>query len=216
MSIEIGGGITIGPGIVIRGEDLIRSALSAAAQTSYDAATPGNFVRVSASDYNNVKNTLANTKTIGDNAAAILYSGSPYSGTCAALNTPANSNVDPGFYIIGFVARHASTSGANFRYLISDSARGTYTQLANQALVTNVSSSSSYYLRKAPTDASVSTVYVGIVANSGSMLVSNTVWSNGAFNCATSNAATITAPWNVRANATQPLFQTLLCGTRQW
>jgi hypothetical protein len=216
MPLVIESGVTIGPGITILGASLIRAALSAAGKTAFDGAVEGNFFRVSASDYNNVKNTLANTKTIGDNADAILYSGSPYSGACAALNTPANSNVDPGFYIIGFVARHASTSSANFRYLVSDSARGTYTQLANQALVTNVSSSPSYYLRKNPTDANVSTVYVGIVSNTGSMLVSNTLWSNGAFNCAPSNAATITAPWSNRANATQPLFQTLLCGTKQW
>ncbi len=222
-----GGGsnlVTIGPGIIMGGDlldyappvDLIRDALSESARISYDAATTGNFVRVSAADYNNVKNNLANTKTIGDNADAILFAGSSYTGTCAALNTPANSNVDPGFYIIGFVARHQSTSGANFRYLVSDSARGTYVQLANQALVTNVTSSSSYYLRKAPTDANVSTVYVGIVANNGNMLQSNTNWANGAFNCATSNVASFTAPWNTRLNATQPLFQTLLCGTRQW
>jgi hypothetical protein len=214
--MEIGGGITIGPGIVIRNSSAIRDALSASAQTSYDAAVPGNFIRVSAADYNNVKSLLSNTKTIGDNADAILFSGAAYSGTCAALNTPANSNVDAGFFIVGFVARHASTTGANFRYLVSDSARGTYTQLANQVSVTNVSASASYYIRKDPTDATISTLYVGIVANSGSMLQSNTIWANGAFNCATSNAATITAPWSVRANASQPLFQTLLCGTRQW
>lgn len=216
--MDIGTGITIGPGITISGSisTTIRSALSATGQAAYDAAYTGDFFRVTASDYNSVKSTLANTKTIGDNADAILYTGTSYSGTCAALNTPANSNVDPGFFIIGFVARHASTSAANFRYLISGSARGTYIQLANQVPVTNVSSSPSYYIRKDPTDANVSTQYVGIVANTGSMLQSNTSWANGAFNCLASNAASYPAPWSSRLNATQPLFQTLLCGTRQW
>jgi hypothetical protein len=216
MPLVIESGVSVGPGIRITGTSSIRAVLSTAGQTAFDGAAEGNFFRVSASDYNNVRTSLANTRTIGDNADAILFTGSSYTGTCAALNTPANSNVDPGFYIIGFVARHAATSGANFRYLVSDSARGTYTQLANQALVTNVSSSPSYYLRKNPNDANVSTIYVGIAANSGAMLMSNTTWANGAFNCAVSNAATITAPWSVRANATQPVFQTLLCGTRQW
>jgi hypothetical protein len=217
MALVVNGGITIGPGIKITvAGSVIRGLLSAAGQSAYDAAYQGDFFRVSASDYNNVKSTLANTKTIGDNSDAILFTGAAYTGTCAALNTPANSNVDPGFFIVGFVARHQSTSGANFRYLVSDTARGTYTQLANQVPVTNVSASASYYIRKDPTDANVSTVYVGIVANTGSMLQSNTTWANGAFNCATSNAATITAPWSTRLNATQPLFQTLLCGTRQW
>jgi hypothetical protein len=216
MPVVIESGVTVGPGIKITEASVIRAALSAAGQSAYDVAYQGDFFRVSASDYNNVKSTLANTKTIGDNADAILYTGTAFTGTCAALNTPANSNVDPGFYIIGFVARHQLTSGANFRYLVSDSARGTYTQLANQALVTNVSSSASYYIRKNPTDANVSTVYVGIVANSGNMLQSNTNWANGAYNCATSNSVTFAAPWSTRANATQPLFQTLLCGTLQW
>jgi hypothetical protein len=217
MAMDITSGITIGPGITISGAgSTIRSLLSATGQSAYDAAYQGDFFRVSAADYNSVKSTLANTRTIGDNADAILFTGASYSGTCAALNTPANSNVDPGFFIVGFVARHASTSSANFRYLVSASDRGTYTQLANQVPVTNVSSSASYYIRKDPAEANVSTVYVGIVANTGSMLQSNTTWANGAFNCATSNIATFAAPWSVRLNATQPLFQTLLCGTRQW
>lgn len=217
MPLVIESGVSVGPGIrITTAGSVIRGLLSAAGQSAYDAAFQGDFFRVSASDYNNVRTTLANTRTIGDNADAILFTGTSYTGTCAALNTPANSNVDPGFFIVGFVARHQSTSGANFRYLVSDTARGTYRQLANQVPVTNVSSSASYYIRKDPAEANVSTVYVGIVANSGNMLQSNTNWANGAFNCATSNAATITAPWSVRANATQPLFQTLLCGTRQW
>lgn len=211
--MDIGTGITIGPGITIVGSTsvTIRSSLSAAGQAAYDAAYAGDFFRVTASDYNSVKSTLANTKTIGDNADAILYTGTAYSGTCAALNTPANSNVDPGFYIIGFVARHASTSSALFRYLTSTTARGTYTQLANSVAVTNVSSSPSYYVRKDPTDVSVSSIYVGIVANTGSMLQSNTSWANGAFDCSEPYSG-----WSSRLNATQPVFQTLLCGTRQW
>jgi hypothetical protein len=218
MGLVIESGVSIGPGIRLTmpvGIGTIRSSLSAAGQSAYDAAYQGDFFRVSASDYNNVKSTLANTRTIGDNADAILFTGSSYTGTCAALNAPANSNVDAGFYIVGFVARHLSSSGANFRYLVSSSARGTYTQLANQVPVTNVSSSPSYYVRKDPTDANVSTVYVGIVSNTGTMLVSNTSWTNAAFNCATSNVSSFTAPWSARS-AVQPVFQTLLCGTRQW
>ena len=214
--MQISGGITIGPGITIKSTgSTIRSALSAAGQAAYDAAYAGDFFRVSSTDYNSVKTSLANTKTIGDNSDAILYTGGSYSGTCAALNTPANSNVDPGFFIVGFVARHTSTSGANFRYLISASARGTYIQLANQVPVTNVSSSPSYYVRKDPTDANVSTQYVGIVSNTGTMIQSNTSWSNGAFSCLASNIASYPGPWTTRAT-TQPVFQTLLCGTQQW
>ncbi|NBR23836.1 MAG: hypothetical protein EBU08_08725 [Micrococcales bacterium] len=216
MGVDIGSGVSVGPGITIRGVSLIRSSLSAAGQNAYDSAYPGDFFRVSSTDYNNVKSSLANTKTIGDNADAILYTGGSYSGTCAALNTPANSNVDPGFFIVGFVARHQSSSNANFRYLVSSSDRGTYTQLANQVPVTNVVSSSSYYIRKDPTDANVSTRYVGIVSNVGNMLMSNTIWGNGAFNCLASNSASYPAPWNSRLSQTQPLFQTLLCGTQQW
>lgn len=211
MGIDITNGISIGPGIIIKTSgSAIRNALSVAGQVAYDAATSGNFVRVSAADYNSVRTTLSNTKTIGDNADAILFYGGTYSGTCAALQTPANSNVDPGFYIIGFAARHLSVSGTVFRYLTSTSARGTYTQLANNALVAN-SNTTSYYIRKDPTDASLSTIYVGIVSNSGSMIQSNTLWANGAFDCADPYAS-----WTVRFNATQPVFQTLLTGDRQW
>lgn len=215
MSLVISSGIQIAPGIKIVGASAIRASLSAAGQSAYDAAYQGDFFTVSASDYNSVKSSLANTRTIGDSAAAILYNGALYSGTCAALQTSQNTAVDAGVFIVGFVARHQSTSNANFRYLVSTAAITTYTQLANQVPVTNVSASPSYYIRKDP-EANVSTLYVGIVSNTGLMVMSNTVWSGGSYNCAVSNAASISAPWNARFNATQPIFQTLLCDTKQW
>ena len=212
MGIGIGGGIKIGPGIKVVGTSLIRSALSAAAQANYDSATVGNFIRVSATDYNNVRTMLANTKTIGDNADAILYPGTAYSGTCAAVNSQANSNVDANFYIVGYVSRHQSVSGALFKLLISDTFKGTYTQLGNSSLVAT-SSGPSYYIRKDPIDAAVSTKYLGVVSNTGSMIQSNTNWTNAGYDC---NAAG--PPFNAWANrtATQPVFQALLCGTLQW
>ena len=213
MGIGIGSGISVGPGIKIVGASLIRSALSAAAQASYDAAVVGNFIRVTAADYNSVRTTLSNTKTIGDNADAILYTGSAYSGTCAAVNAQANSNVDANFYIVGYVSRHIQTSSALFKLLISDTFKGTYTQLGNSSLVTATASSPSYYIRKDPTDVAVTTKYLGVVSNTGSMLQSNTNWTNAGYDC-TAGGPPFSA-WNNRT-ATQPVFQALLCGTLQW
>lgn len=208
--MEIGGGITIGPGIRISGSgSLIRSSLSSEGQAAYDAAITGNFFRVSSTDYNSVRTLLSNTKTIGDNSDAILHYGGTYTGTCAAVNTPANSNVDPGFYIIGFVSRHSLTSSAVFRYLTSTTARGTYTQLENSVLVAN-SNTTSYYLRKDPNDVTISTIYVGIVSNTGQMRQSNTNWANAAFDCSEPYSS-----WTGRVG-TQPVFQTLLTGEKQW
>ena len=213
MGIGIGSGITVGPGIRIVGASLIRSALSAAAQASYDAAVVGNFIRVTAADYNNVKTMLANTKTIGDNADAILYNGATYSGGCAAVNSQANSNVDANFYIVGYVSRHASTSSALLKLLISDTFKGTYIQLGNSSLVTATANSPSYYIRKDPTDVAATTKYLGVVANTGSTIQSNTNWTNGGFDC--NAAGPPFSSWTNRT-ATQPVFQALLCGTKQW
>lgn len=210
MGIEIGGGITIGPGIVIRGPDSIRSALSASAQIAYDAATAGNFISVSAADYAAVAGALTGVRKLGDSDAnATSYQPTPYSGTCAAVNNPERSNVDAGYYIVGFLARHTRTSNAHFRLLISGSARGTYIQLGNNAPVANANSVS-YYIRKAPNDANVSTQYVGIVSNTSDLLMSNTVWANAAFDCSEPYST-----WNAR-NGTQPVFQAITVATRQW
>jgi hypothetical protein len=210
MSIEIGGGITIGPGIVIRGPDSIRSALSASAQIAYDAATEGNFIRVSSTDYAAVAGALTGVRKLGDSDAnSTHYNPASYSGTCAALNAPASSNVDPGYYIVGFLARHSRTSNAHFRLLISGSARGTYIQLGNNAPVANANSVS-YYIRKAPNDANVSTQYIGIVSNTSDFLMSNTVWANAAFDCSEPYSS-----WSAR-NGTQPVFQAITVETRQW
>lgn len=213
MGVSIGGGITIGPGITIKNASLIRNSLSAASQINYDAAAVGNFILVTAAEYNNVKSALANTKTIGDNADAILYTGASYSGTCAAVNAQANSNVDANFYIVGYVSRHASTSGALFKLLVSDTFKGTYTQLGNSSLVTATASSSSYYIRKDPNDVAATTKYLGVVSNTGSMLMSNTNWTNAGFDCTAGGPPF--SSWTNRT-ATQPVFQALLCGTLQW
>jgi hypothetical protein len=210
MGIEIGGGITIGPGIVIRGPDSIRSALSSSAQIAYDAATAGNFISVSAADYAAVAGALTGVRKLGDSDAnATFYNPASYSGTCAAVNNPERSNVDAGYYIVGFLSRHSRTSNAHFRLLISGSARGTYIQLGNNAPVANANSVS-YYIRKAPNDANVSTQYIGIVSNTSDFLMSNTVWANAAFDCSEPYST-----WNAR-NGTQPVFQAITVATRQW
>jgi hypothetical protein len=213
MSIEIGGGITIGPGITIKGEigpDSIRSALSASAQIAYDAATEGNFISVSAADYAAVAGALTGVRKLGDSDAnATFYSAASYTGTCAALNNPGSSNVDTGYYIIGFLARHFNTSNTHFRLLISGSARGTYIQLGNNAPVVNANAVS-YFIRKAPNDANVAAQYVGIVSNTGSFRMSNTTWANGAFDCSEPYST-----WSFR-NGTQPVFQALTVATKQW
>jgi len=214
MPIEIQGGVSIGAGIQISfvsgGGDSIYNALSASAKSDYDNATTGNFIRVTAADYAAVAGALTGVQKLGDSDANTLFFGGTYTGTCAALNTPANSNVDAGYYVVGFLSRHNSTSNAHFRLLISGDARGTYIQIGNNAPVVNANAVS-YFIRKAPNDANVSTQYLGIVSNTGSMRMSNTIWANGAFDCTEPYSA-----WNARLNATQPVFQVLTVATKQW
>jgi hypothetical protein len=106
MSIIFENGYSISKGTVT-----MRSLLSAAGQTAYDAATVGNFFSCSLADYNAVFAGYSDAQKIG-NTDAIFNTAvnSSYTGTCASVLPQANSTIPANTYILGFAAKMLSNA----------------------------------------------------------------------------------------------------------
>jgi hypothetical protein len=204
MSIIFENGYSISKGTVT-----MRSLLSAAGQTAYDAATIGNFFSCSLADYNAVFAGYSDAQKIGNTDAIFNTSvNSSYTGTCASVLPQANSTIPANTYILGFAAKMLSNATpTTVTPLISTTYKGTYTAISNSPTI--VGSNRTYYLRKNPPITSVIS-YVGHVAAANTFDQATTSYTNAGFDCS--------APydvWNNR-NGTMPNFQMFVTTTKPY
>ncbi len=187
----------------------MRSLLSVAGQTTYDAATVGNFFSCSLADYNAVFAGYADAQKIG-NTDVIFNTAlnSSYTGTCASVLPQANSTIPANTYILGFATKMLSNATpTTVTPLISTTYKGTYTAISNSPTI--VGSNRAYYLRKNPPITSVIS-YVGHVAAANTFDQATTSYTNAGFDCS--------APydvWNNR-NGTMPNFQMFVTTTKPY
>lgn len=182
MGIQIDGGITIGTGITISPPpSVLRGLLSPAGQTAYDAATTNNFFSVSAADYGNVAAGLNSvTKYVMDDTQVANTGGGGWTGGFAQAFPTATATVPAGTYVIGFIAK-AYNSNGTATPLISTAfpPTATYTAIANSPTVGF--SALNYYIRKAPTTATASTSYLGLVLNVTSAQCASAVYTGSGY-----------------------------------
>jgi hypothetical protein len=188
------------------GGDAIRAALTTSTG-SYDAATVGNWVKVTAAEYANVKATVTGVNTRGMTEAQANENGSAWTGTCAHT-LPSGSITSPsGEYIIGFSARAFNTNGT-FTVLTSTTYKGTYAALGNSP--NSTAGAREYFVRKAPTTANASTTYVASAASTNRTL-GTTSFTNSAYDC----ASPYDGPWSTW-NTAAPIFQFIGTSTKSW
>ncbi len=187
----------------------MRSLLSAAGQTTYDAATVGNFFSCSLADYNAVFAGYADAQKIWNTDVQFNTAvGSSYTGTCASVLPQTNSTIPANTYIIGFAAKMFSNpSPTTVTPLISTTYKGTYTAISNSPTIGGTARV--YYLRKNPPITSV-TSYVGHVAASNTFDQSTTSYTNAGFDCSSPYDA-----WTNR-NGTMPNFQMFVTTTKPY
>jgi hypothetical protein len=212
--MNIGGGINIGNGITIASESsTMRSLLSSASQTAYDATTPGNWFSVTDTDYATVYSRLSNVTKYGLTDVQLGTGSQAWSlGYAQAFGTNLNGQLSSGTYIIGFVSKISSGTGG-ITPLISTSLppTATYSPIANTPYAT--SGAYRYYLRRAPT-ATGATSYIGVVGNVN--MVTNQTIGSGVTNWfSNAGAPNYTSPWSAY-NANPILFQVLGTPTYQW
>ena len=205
MAIEFSAGFRISS-IVLP----MRALLSAAGQTSYDAASTGNFFSCSLADYNAVFNGYTDAQKIGNTDAIFSSSvNSPYTATCASILPQVNSTISSNTYILGFACRMFNNSNYTVTPLLSTTYRGTYSAISNSPVMVGNAAASFYFLRKDPPITST-TSYVGHVASTGNFDQATTNYPNSGFDCAAPYST-----WSTR-NVTMPHFQMFTTVTRPY
>ena len=202
--------ITFGNGFSITSPSGLgmRSFLSAAGQTTYDATTVGNFFSCSLADYNAVFVGYADAVKIGNTDVIFNTSvGSAYTGTCASVLPIENSTIPANTYIIGFAAKMQANPSCTMTPLIATTYKGTYAAISNSPTV--VGTNRVYFLRKDPPITSV-TSYVGHVASANSFDQATTSYTNAGFDCSTPYST-----WSNRS-ATMPHFQMFVTTTKPY
>ena len=187
----------------------MRSLLSVAGQTTYDATTVGNFFSCSLADYNAVFAGYTDAQKIGNTDVIFNTAvGASYTGTCASVLPQTNSTIPANTYIIGFAAKMFSNSTpTTVTPLISTTYKGTYTAISNSPTIGGTARV--YYLRKDPPITS-QTSYVGHVAGANTFDQATTSYTNAGFDCASPYDG-----WTNR-NGTMPNFQMFVTTTKPY
>jgi len=198
--------------------DAIFNVLSSTASISaYNAAAVGNWVNVTAGEYGKAVSTIPGASTYVMPTSSIgLGTSAAWGGNYATTVLSANAQIPANTYIIGFVSRAYSTA-ANAVPLLSYTFEGTYTEIASSAHVT---STNTYFVRKAPTNSLSAVGYVALIGDQN-MAATNAIAS---FNYAYSNNITgtlsggnyaVNPTWT--ANSSTPMFFQVVGTTqRNW
>ena len=199
--------------------DAIRAALTTSAST-YDAATDGNFIAITSTEYSTLFSSLSGVSKQGMTDVQMAESGTSWTAYCASVMPTTYSSVSAGNFIVACTVRSATST---IRPLFNTVHPGTSSSTSFTAIsnaVTISSSSGQYYLvRKRPT-AVASNGFLGHVgAATGFLLSGTTTFSgvgvnNGYYSCVASALPPFT-PWTARSS-THPMVQWLISTTQQW
>lgn len=143
------------------GGDLIRAQLTTSV-SAYDAATVGNWVEITQTEYNNVAANVTGATKKGNsdsqiNTREILTGWSNNWISFGAGSTP-TFQINTGEYIIAFIAESWNQTGNVSLGYTTTFNGNTITQIGNTASGLNAGNRT-YYVRKAPTDAATENRY---------------------------------------------------------
>lgn len=165
---------------VVSGTPSLRSFLSGAGQTAYDAASADSFFAVSSTDWDAVITGLGNTSKIGPSDANFTgISGSAFSANFLFTMSQGLATVPANNYIIGF---RASTINANTTWKLYGagtfrSTNPVYSQISTTSPTTGSGVGgvgTFYYLRKAPPVQSATTYIAWLSTQNFDMTGNNT------------------------------------------
>jgi hypothetical protein len=217
MGVVIGTGITIGSGISIIPEaGPLRNVLSPTGQAAYDAASVDGWFAVSAADYGNVQAGLTGISTVGYTASNLTAATNNFSQNFGATLDDANSAVTAGNYILGLASRGAGSGTLTFRPYVSTTFRGTYSTIGTGSLVMTQSATPTYWIRKNPSAAVVSTSYVAVGPGTGTLgWGSMGPWGGNNPQGGAYSSTMASASWTT-FNSSVPAQQWLVTSTQQW
>ena len=152
--------------------DSIYNLLSSTGKTAYTAATVGNFIQVSESDYVNVLNNLTGASNYGPTFDQFTGNTNNEWGPVSFISDSTQLGLSANNYIVGFAVRAARfLSGQQF-YTVNvyqttgTVSGGTYTGITNNISFTNPSAGAkNYFIRKSPQTAMNTTTYLGLYSS---------------------------------------------------
>jgi hypothetical protein len=142
--------------------DSIRAALSTSV-TAYDAASVGNFIKITSAEYANVVATVTGTTkyVMNDTDLTSAFNGwttgynVSYDDTINSIGSIPTSN-----YIIGYAYSLTSAASVTTYLRSGTAANGTHTKIGSNVTFTDTGTKTVYFIRKAPTTATGSKVYL--------------------------------------------------------
>jgi len=190
----------------------LRSYLSGAGQTAYDAAATDSFFAVSSTDFDAVLSGLSGTSKLGMSDAEFAESnpGNPFSNGYIITMPQALATLPANNYLIGFRA-YTGYSNQTWRVYSGPTYKSTspvYSQLSTTTPSTGSGAGGQgnfYYLRKAPT-VSASASYLGFYSPTNNLSMGVTTFTGSAY---TSGAFTSWTNWGSR----MPRMQFLITST---
>jgi len=193
--------------------DSIRAALSTSV-SAYDAATVGNFIKITAAEYANVASTVTGTTKYVMNDTDLT---SGFTGWSTDYNVSYNDSTNPigtipiSNYIIGYAYSGGFSTSITTYLRTGTTVTGIHSKMGSNITFTDNGNKTVYFIRKAPTDSTASKVYLSFYTT-GSSLGQVTGKSNYPMyysQSANTNTWTLyTGPY--------PTFQTLATTTKSW
>ena len=199
--------------------DAIRALLTTSG-AAYDAATVGNFVGITSTEYAALASSLSGVSKYGMSDAQVAETGSAWTAYCASVLPSSYSSISAGNYIVAVTVRsQTSTITPLFNTVHPGTNTGTsFTAIANSVSIS--SANGQYYLVRKRPSAVASNGFLGHAGGTtGSLLSGTTAYTgsgvnNGYFSCVASATPPFT-PWSSR-NGTQPMVQWLVTTTQTW
>jgi hypothetical protein len=193
--------------------DSIRAALSTSV-SAYDAATVGNFIKVTAAEYANVVSTVTDTTKYVMNDADLTSSfGGWTTGYNVSYNDTVNSigTIPTSNYIIGYAYSGGFGTSITTYLRTGTTVNGTHSKIGSNVTFTDNGSKTVYFIRKAPTDSTASKVYLSFYTTGGGL--GQVVGKSNYPVYYSLNADTNT--WTVFTGA-YPTLQALATTTKSW
>ena len=199
--------------------DAIRALLTTSG-AAYDAATVGNFVGITSTEYAALASSLSGVSKYGMSDAQVAESGTSWTAYCASVLPTSYSSISAGNYIVAITVRsQTSTITPLFNTVHPGTSTGTsFTAIANSVSIS--SANGQYYLVRKRPSAVASNGFLGHAGGTTGYLLSGTTSfggsgvNNGYFACVASALPPFT-PWSSR-NGTHPMVQWLVTTTQTW
>lgn len=211
MGIEITNGFSISKNAAAVVADAIRAQLSGASLTNYDAASVGNWVKVSQTEYDAVVANVSGATKKGNsdsdiNKRDVAVGYSSYWISFGSSGTP-SFQIDNGEYVIALISEawNANTGQTQLGY--TTTFNGSSIINIGGTAGTSTGGGRDYYVRKAPTDAATETRYPVMKMTVGPNAV------NGWSGYYSSNNGT---SWTSAPNGTVSKIQIVTTSTKSW